>query len=239
VALDRLGRAIQVMRAREGLSRRDLAERAGLSYSYLSEIEAGRKTASSNALVALARAFGMKPGQFLSAADQELEEPVVHAMRGSEPPLDFAEGAPLSSAEMPMDRMASMPAPPPPAAKRILWVDDHPDWNRWEVAELENLGFAITQATSTEAALDYLERLPFDLVITDLARGDDREAGLKLIEKIQEAHSGLPTLVYTAEPGARAQRARRLGAPVSTGTAGVIGSVLGLLGSPQDWRRRG
>jgi len=36
---------------------------------------------------------------------------------------------------------------------RVLWVDDHPDNNVYETLALEHLGFVITKATSTEAAL--------------------------------------------------------------------------------------
>ena len=49
-----LGRAVKVHRAQRGIERRDLAERSGVSYPYLSEIENGRKRPSSKALVAIA-----------------------------------------------------------------------------------------------------------------------------------------------------------------------------------------
>ena len=39
-----LGRAIRVLRTARDLGRRELAERAGLSYSYLAEIENGDKS---------------------------------------------------------------------------------------------------------------------------------------------------------------------------------------------------
>ena len=44
-----LGRTIQVLRTELGVSRRDLADKADISYSYLSAIETGQKEPSSMA----------------------------------------------------------------------------------------------------------------------------------------------------------------------------------------------
>jgi DNA-binding XRE family transcriptional regulator len=51
--------AVAIWRARAGLSQKALAERAGISASYLAEIETGRKPGSVTALAALARVFGV------------------------------------------------------------------------------------------------------------------------------------------------------------------------------------
>ena len=51
-----LARAIRVLRTELGMSRKELAERADLSYSYLSELENAAKQPSSWALRAVARA---------------------------------------------------------------------------------------------------------------------------------------------------------------------------------------
>ena len=44
-----LGRAIKVLRTLQGVDRKDLADSAGLSYSYLAEIENGKKSPSASA----------------------------------------------------------------------------------------------------------------------------------------------------------------------------------------------
>ena len=67
-----LGRAIQVLRTELGLGRKDLAERAGLSYSYLSEIENGAKQPSSKALILLARALGLDMYELIAAAEARM-----------------------------------------------------------------------------------------------------------------------------------------------------------------------
>ena len=64
-----LGRAIQVARTELGLSRRDLAARTGVSYTYLADIENGRRRPSSAPLLAISRALGMSPAELLTRAE--------------------------------------------------------------------------------------------------------------------------------------------------------------------------
>lgn len=64
-----LGRAIQTTRTGRGISRRELAERAGISYPYLSEIENGKKRASSAALIEIAAVLGLRPHHLLEMAE--------------------------------------------------------------------------------------------------------------------------------------------------------------------------
>lgn len=91
-------------------------------------------------------------------------------------------------------------APSPPAAAfRILWVDDNPDNNRQERALLqERFGVSITIATNTEDALSRLSGQTFDLVVSDAVRGDDYEAGMKLLNAIRARDREMPFLVYTS-----------------------------------------
>lgn len=63
-----LGRAIRVIRTEIGLSRRDLESRTRLSYPYLSEIEAGKKTPSPVALQAISRALEVPEEALLERA---------------------------------------------------------------------------------------------------------------------------------------------------------------------------
>lgn len=63
-----VGKAIQLRRVELGMKRAGLAERAGLSYSYVAEIENGTKRTSTQALCVLAEALGLEPHQLLEAA---------------------------------------------------------------------------------------------------------------------------------------------------------------------------
>jgi transcriptional regulator with XRE-family HTH domain len=69
-----MGRAIQVVRTDRGWSRRDLAERTGLSYSFLSEIENGVKEPSSRTFALIADALDVAPGALLYDAERRLSE---------------------------------------------------------------------------------------------------------------------------------------------------------------------
>jgi len=87
---ERLGRALMAARAERGFKRRDLADLAGLSYPYLSEIENGRKQPSAGKLKALASALGLTPAELLSRAEHLTVEnrPTVQPAR--EPSLHMA-----------------------------------------------------------------------------------------------------------------------------------------------------
>ena len=65
-----LGRAIKLLRTEQGVERKELADRAGISYSYLAEIENGNKPPSSSVLVVLAEALGLRPAQIHATADK-------------------------------------------------------------------------------------------------------------------------------------------------------------------------
>src|SRR5436853_2841842 len=67
---ENLGRAIQLRRVKLGLKRRELADNAGLSYPYVSEIENGQKEPSPKALRQLAEALKMALPELVSLTDR-------------------------------------------------------------------------------------------------------------------------------------------------------------------------
>jgi DNA-binding NtrC family response regulator len=99
---------------------------------------------------------------------------------------------------------------------------------------LRDLGFVISQATSTAEAERYLAAGRFDLVITDLTRDRDGgpEAGLQLIRVVKGRDPDMPVIVYAFEPGDRAERALRDGAAAVVTTpaellSGALAQVTG------------
>ncbi|MCE5252993.1 MAG: helix-turn-helix domain-containing protein [Actinomycetia bacterium] len=68
-----LGRTIKVFRTDLGMGRRELAERVGISYSYLTEIENGNKPPSSTILAPLAEALGLRMFQLIEAAEARMD----------------------------------------------------------------------------------------------------------------------------------------------------------------------
>jgi CheY-like chemotaxis protein len=105
-------------------------------------------------------------------------------------------------------------------AARVLWVDDDPDWNISEGLMLRDLGLSILTAVTTEGALRSLTEGEFDLLITDLTRNKDPEAGLDLLRAV--AHKAFPKIVYALDPRERSDVALSLGARAVTTTPGQL-----------------
>lgn len=100
------------------------------------------------------------------------------------------------------------------AGRRVLWVDDVPTNNRSERRLFRSLGVTSEAVVSTDEALGRLERdeSQFDLIISDMARDDDGEAGLKCLRQYEALTNGqgrapddrLPVIFYLGkyDPGA-------------------------------------
>lgn len=86
-----------------------------------------------------------------------------------------------------------------PRMPRLLWVDDHPDGNRYEADMLARLQIELVQVTSTDAALAQLvgDTEGFDLVVSDWHRdGEAPDAGLRLQQALQALGRRLPVVIY-------------------------------------------
>lgn len=81
---------------------------------------------------------------------------------------------------------------------RILWVDDFPDNNRYPVQVFRELQMKVDQATSTDEALTLLDRATYDLVISDVSRGPDGQAGVKMLQRFRDRGVDLPVLIHAA-----------------------------------------
>ncbi|MDR7522953.1 MAG: helix-turn-helix transcriptional regulator [Armatimonadota bacterium] len=90
------GRAIETLRASKGLSREEAAALAGISHSYLSEIERGLKRPSADIVAKIARAFGMRGSAFLQYVE-ELSAPLP------------GEPAPSRAVQLPLKRGRALP----------------------------------------------------------------------------------------------------------------------------------
>lgn len=84
------------------------------------------------------------------------------------------------------------------AGKRILWVDDNPGNNRALGQFLtELIDVQIDYALSTAEAMEILRRRgDYSMVITDMARGVDRNAGIDLIREMHKENLSIPTVIY-------------------------------------------
>jgi transcriptional regulator with XRE-family HTH domain len=85
---------VRQLRERQGWSLTELSERAGISRSYLAQIESGESMPTQSKIIQLANALGARPSELLGEEPEEVEIP---------PSLDaFARSAGLGSAEIHM-----------------------------------------------------------------------------------------------------------------------------------------
>ena len=83
-------------------------------------------------------------------------------------------------------------------APRVLWVDDRPQNNIREQNAMTALGTQVATATSTQEALDTLDRSDFDVVITDMGRPGNPQAGYELLEDLRTRGNAPPVIIYTS-----------------------------------------
>ncbi|MDR4459916.1 MAG: TIR domain-containing protein [Nitrospirales bacterium] len=102
-----------------------------------------------------------------------------------------------------------------PDQKRILWVDNCPENNRFETAAFAKLQIEVVAVTSTDAALARIasDPEPFDLVLSDWQRPelhlDTLSAGIHLLRELRTRHLTMPVVFYHGSSKERDRTARR------------------------------
>jgi CheY-like chemotaxis protein len=105
---------------------------------------------------------------------------------------------------------------------RVLWVDDNPGNNMFERQALKALGIQIDLSNSTDDALEKIRGRSYDLVISDMNRPPDAQAGYTLLNEVRTTGRGIPFVLYTKfQSPAQLREAREHGA-------------IGLVDQPQD-----
>jgi CheY-like chemotaxis protein len=82
---------------------------------------------------------------------------------------------------------------------RILWVDDIPENNRYLIQLFEQAGMTVDLALSTDTALRLLRQRAYNLVLSDIRRGDDSRAGIRMLEDFREWSIELPVIIHSAQ----------------------------------------
>jgi CheY-like chemotaxis protein len=124
-----------------------------------------------------------------------------------------------------------------PKLHRILWVDDYPENNAYEVEALQRKGVRVQLARSTADALREVRSAdpPYDAIITDMGRREGGEehpqAGLELIAQLRAQGVQSPVYVYASAPavGRARQQLEDQGVP-ATASATELLEMLGRLG---------
>jgi CheY-like chemotaxis protein len=101
--------------------------------------------------------------------------------------------------------------PPSERLPSILWVDDSPTNNAFEIAQLKEMGVNVSQAVSTEEAMALLNNSAgFDAIVSDMGRresgGYRSQAGLILLNALRRAGYKVPFLVYSSQKYANRNR---------------------------------
>lgn len=79
---------------------------------------------------------------------------------------------------------------------RVLWIDDHPEWITWEKKMLERLEVEVTTATDTRRALERLQAEPYDLILSDIARGPRENEGVAALPALRSVAPDTPVVFY-------------------------------------------
>jgi CheY-like chemotaxis protein len=123
----------------------------------------------------------------------------------------------------------------PLTTRRVLWVDDEPQNNAYEIAALQDRGVEVVQSASTRDAIFKLaQQGGFDAVITDMGRFESGHlrstAGLDLLTWIEQSGPSVPVVVYTSRHGAHQHGAKALeaGAIGATASATELFELLGV-----------
>lgn len=120
-----------------------------------------------------------------------------------------------------------------PAARSVLWVDDHPENNAMLAESWRRDGADVVIARSTGEALRLLGGRAFGLVISDMGRReadvDVPDAGLRLLTKVRTTNPGVPFVLY-GNVGPYAEDARAAGATLVTDSTFELVEFAGGLG---------
>lgn len=79
---------------------------------------------------------------------------------------------------------------------KVLWVDDRPEGNAPLVELFRAAGMHIDLAPSTEEAVPLFRRRPYDVIISDLDREGDPQAGVKMLRILEQYNVSVPVLIY-------------------------------------------
>jgi CheY-like chemotaxis protein len=129
---------------------------------------------------------------------------------------DSAAEPVVEEVESPVARGEPDIRPPRAPRFRLLWADEKPENNAFEIKALSDEGWDVVNVRSTADAVDRLEAEPggFDVVISDMGRREGlrfrRDAGLELLDRVRRLDAAMPVVLYTSATVAAQRRAEAL-----------------------------
>ncbi|MGK5047187.1 response regulator [Janthinobacterium sp. GB4P2] len=98
--------------------------------------------------------------------------------------------------------LAGVPTAQKPSSL-VLWLDDHPRNNTLLLEQLERENIKVDQAVSMRQALAMLQQRHYALLITDMARVENRrrikDAGVRTVREVRQVQPELPIIVYCSK----------------------------------------
>jgi CheY-like chemotaxis protein len=95
----------------------------------------------------------------------------------------------------------------PASSNSVLWVDDNPKNNSYLISSIQNNGYPVELAKTTNEALKFLAQNQYRVIISDMGRDENgeyrQEAGLELLQKLRAENNPTPFVVYCSSSGAR------------------------------------
>ncbi|MFI0977621.1 response regulator [Streptomyces sp. NPDC021093] len=79
---------------------------------------------------------------------------------------------------------------------RILWIDDHPEGNASLVELFRTAGIEVDVSVSTEEATPLFRRNTYDIIISDIDRDGDQQAGIAMLRVLERYGIHTPVLIY-------------------------------------------
>lgn len=116
---------------------------------------------------------------------------------------------------------------------RVLWVDDFPINNELVMRLFADKQITFDIAISTKQGIDLYKRKAYDVIITDMGRGSQSDAGIELIRELKDLKCEVPIVVYASYTAIcrYGDMALELGAhKVLSGVGGIISVLSDILG---------
>lgn len=111
---------------------------------------------------------------------------------------------------------------------RILWVDDYPINNVSVISLFEDKNIQFDIALTTKQGLEFYKSELYDMIITDMGRGNESDAGLTLLKELNLLNCKIPIIVYASYRAIEkyGKESMRLGAYAVISGIGNIISVI-------------
>lgn len=111
----------------------------------------------------------------------------------------------------------------------ILWVDDDPSNNAFLQSAMQTLGASVTDALSTDEAMSKISSSQsYDLIISDMARIGNDQAGEELLKKLRQRGISTPLVIYsTTKDSVLIQQAKADGALAVTNSPNELMRIAG------------